>query len=801
MKLTDTKEKGTPSASRKRWKKAFIILGIIFVLIPTLIIVFISPITKYVVEKYSIKYTGRQIKMNWAYVNPFTGHVHFNNFKIYEAAPNDSSGRTYSDSIFFSAEGISADFAIRKLFSKIYEITDLTLDKPIGTLILNKRNDFNFNDIILRFDTGKTDSTVPPTHFSLLNIKINDGIFYFHDTLIHINYFIKDVNFESSGKHWDNDTVNAKFSFSSGIGTGSVNGNFSINLNTLDYKYAILINKFDLSIIEQYLKDIVNYGTFSANLDADLKATGNFKDEDNLDEKGRFSINDLHFGKTRREDYLSFDKLIFVMDEVNPEKHLYHLDSITLIHPYFKYEEYDKLDNIETMFGEKGGNVTVVNADPQRYNLIIELANYLIEVSKNFFQSAYKINHLALNKGDIKFNDYSQNEKFSIEADPLFIKADSVSEEKGRILASIQSGIKPYGQASVNVSINPRDSADFDVITHISKIPVSMFNPYLITYTSFPLDRGTMEFNGDWKVRKGIIQSENHLLIIDPRVTKRIRNKADSWIPMWLVMAFVRERGNVIDYSIPVTGSLKNPKFHLHDVVFDMLKNIFVKPVTTSYRLKVRNLQEQIEKSLTIKWEMRQSGMLSSQDKFMKKLADFLEKNPNASVVISPQLYTLKEKENILFFESKKKYFLSLQKGNSQQLNEEDSEYVDKMSVKDSSFIHYLNKHRAHDLIFTIQDKCSNVINQSQVNTKLTQLNKARENTFNSYFKTLDVLNRVKFSSSQSCIPYNGFSFYKIEYKGEMPDFLIKAYKEMDDLNSKGPRDKFQKERDKIKPI
>ena len=30
-----------------------------------------------------------------------------------------------------------------------------------------------------------------------------------------------------------------------------------------------------------------------------------------------------------------------------------------------------------------------------------------------------------------------------------------------------------------------------------------MFNPYLITYTSFPLDRGTIELNGTWNVRNG----------------------------------------------------------------------------------------------------------------------------------------------------------------------------------------------------------------------------------------------------------------------------------------------------------
>ena len=62
------------------------------------------------------------------------------------------------------------------------------------------------------------------------------------------------------------------------------------------------------------------------------------------------------------------------------------------------------------------------------------------------------------------------------------------------------------------------------------------------------------------------------LVIIDPRVTKRLRNKDKQWIPLPLIMAFIRERGNVIDYEIPITGNLKNPKFHFHDVLVDLLK-------------------------------------------------------------------------------------------------------------------------------------------------------------------------------------------------------------------------------------
>lgn len=770
-------------------KKRLLIAGIILILVPTIIIVFISPITKYLVEKYSVKYTGRKIKMDWAYVNPFTGYVHFSNFKVYEAV---------GDSIFFSSEGISVDFALRKILSKTYEITRLVLDKPKGTIILSNRV-LNFNDLILRFAANPADSVKPPLHFNILNVKINDGTFYFRSILSKVNYFVKDVNLESSGKYWNIDTVVGKISFLSGIGTGDVAVNFTINLNTLDYRYSVIVHKLSLEIIAQYLKDITSYGTFSANLDANIKANGNFKNEENLDETGRLQINDFHFGKTPQEDYLSFDKFVLVMNEVNPDKHIYHLDSVVLIHPYFKYEEYDKLDNIETMFGENGANVVAVDADKKRFNLIIELGHYLINVSKNFFESVYKINTLALNRGNILFNDYSKSEEFSIAADPLYIAADSVHQDKGRIQMSLKTGIKPYGNAIINASVNPRDSEDFNVDFHIAKIPITIFNPYLISYTSFPMDKGTIDFNGSWKVRDGVIQSQNHLLIIDPSISKRIKNKNDRWIPMWLVMYLIRDRGNVIDYEIPVTGNLKNPKFHLHDVLFSTLRNIIVKPVTTPYRIEVNNQENDIEKSLTLNWGIRQSNMQSNEENFTKKLAKFLVENPGTSIVITPQHYETKEKEYILFFEAKKKYYLLLHPENAASFSESDSDYVDKMSVKDSLFVHYLNKHLTHTLEFTIQDKCGSLISPAFVNAKFNQLNKARESNFLSHFEGLGVGKRITFSTSQNTIPYNGFSFYKITYKGELPDYLIKAYCKMNELDNEKPREKYQKERGKLK--
>jgi hypothetical protein len=117
------------------------------------------------------------------------------------------------------------------------------------------------------------------------------------------------------------------------------------------------------------------------------------------------------------------------------------------------------------------------------------------------------------------------------------------------------------------------------------------------------------------------------------------------------------------------------------------------------------------------------------------------------------------------------------------------------MSVKDSLFVRYLNKQISDSLIFTIQGKCAQLIDSKKVEDKFQQLNNGRESMFMSYFKKESVEKQVRISSGKSTIPYGGFSFYKIEYSGELPKNLSRAYEKMNELDNKEPRKKFKKER------
>ena len=544
---------------------------------------------------------------------------------------------------------------------------------------------------------------------------------------------------------------------------------------------------------------MTNDGTFTANLDADMKARGNFSDQEDMTASGMIAINDFHFGKNPKEDYVSFDKLLLAITEVSPKNHKYVFDSVSLSHPFLKYERYDYLDNLQRMIGRNGANIASAASDPAKFNLVIEIARYIKVLAKNFFHSDYKINRLAIYKGDLQYNDFAITEKFSVGLNPLYFFADSINRNNKRVEASLTSGILPYGHATVKVSINPKDSSDFDLQYYIQQVPVTMFNPYLINYTSYPVDRGTLEINGNWVVRNGIINSTNHLVMIDPRAIRRLKNKGTNWIPLRWIMSLIRERGNVIDYEIPITGNLRDPKFHLHDVLMDLLENIFVKPATASYRMEVKNVETEIEKSLTLKWGMRRSLLLPDQEKFVEKMATFLAETPEASITVYPQQYAFKEQEYILFFEAKKKYFLLANHKNARSFSEADSEVVDKMAVRDSLFNRYLNKQVTDTTIYTLQEKCNVLVGSALIDARFKRLNYERERAFILPFKENGIENRVKINAGENTVPYNGFSFYKIVYQGELPESLIKAHRKMNDFNNEPPRKKYQKLRGKTR--
>jgi hypothetical protein len=219
--------------------------------------------------------------------------------------------------------------------------------------------------------------------------------------------------------------------------------------------------------------------------------------------------------------------------------------------------------------------------------------------------------------------------------------------------------------------------------------------------------------------------------------------------------------------------------------------------VTIPYGIKLRTAEGEIENSLTLEWGMRQHELRNKQKHFIKTMAEFLDKNKTTSITVYSTEYALKEKEQILFFEAKKKYFVSI-RGRTEAFTNEDSSAVNKMSIKNVAFMHFLKKGRGagDTLMFTIQDKCNFYLANNLVNSEYEKLVRERDRVFKEFFVNNGTMDRVKFHSTNDSIPYGGFSCYKITYHGPVPESLQRAYRAMHELNNEGPRKKYADDRE-----
>ena len=771
-----------------RIRKIVLISTIVLVGVVALVIVFISPITKYLVEKYDVQYTGREIKMDWAYVNPFTGYLHFDGLKIFECE---------SDTVFISMAGFSLNFAIFKAIKGEYEISDLTLNKPWARVIQDSTQ-FNFSDLLVQFsskDSARVDTVAKdPVKFSLLNVKIEKGEFHFKETTIPINYYIKNVNIESTGKHWNSVETDVRFALDAGIGSGHIEGKSHINLDSLDHKTEVSVRQFNLEILNQYLKEISNYGTFRAMLDADVQTTGNFKDPKKTDAKVRLDLTKFHFGKSVENDYLAFDRLHVRIKRVSPKEGIFFYDSILLYKPYFKFERYDSLDNLQTMFGVNGQKVTNVDNNEKRFNLILEIAHYLRNLTENLLKSNYKLHYLSIKNGNLIYNDYTPREKFSIAANPFNLSAEGIDKTKNKGKIQLHSGLKPFGEANLTAYLHPKNPKDFELAYELKELPVSQFNPFIVTFTSFPMERGKLEVKGTWNVKNGKIESQNRLTIVDPKVAKRVRKRDTKWIPVPLIMAFLRERGNVVDYDIPIKGDLNKPKFKVWDPIIDVLGNIFIKPPTVPYGLHVRNVEDKLQKSISIKWGIHAHDLPESSEKFVKQMAEFLKENPKAMIRIRPAIYEDKEKEAILLYSAKKLYYKHANHRKDKDYSVDDSLNVEKMPNKEAEFLKYLNARITDSLLFTVQHKSLNVVGDKRVDAGYARLNAERKRKFLSYFEK-EQQKQIQMKAPHNQIPFNGLSLYEVSYKGDFPDKLRKEYNKYENLNDDLFRKYFKKKR------
>jgi hypothetical protein len=740
---------------RNRFLRVFLVIAVILLAALGIILACLSPISKYLIEKNGEKYTGRQISLSWVYINPFTGYLHAHDVSMREKKDTAS---------FLSIGDLSLHISLKQLWSGTIDFSSITLDHLHLNIIENKTK-FNFDDLFQKDSTALPHKAQKPPHYYVHNITLLNSEVQYKEVSIPVHFWVSQLNVQCPTIQWDSDTASFNYHMNFMDKNGVIKGLFSMNFHSLEYHFHTLIHEFYLKPLEQYIKEFSNYGNFTAKLNADFNARGHFQHIQDLLATGKIELADFHYGKNPAEDYLKFSKLIIDIDSLSPLNKKYFLKKILLDSMFVKYERYDSLDNFTRMFGKNGKNISHAVDVHYRENVIFQIAHYISNLAADIVNSDYRVTDLQLNNAHAIYGDYALQQSFVVTANPIKIVAHNIDTRSEKLDLSINTKINPFGNLSIQFNADPGDFGNFNLSYQVSQLPVPFFNPYTITYTSYPFDKGTIKLQGTWDVKNKVINSQNHILIINPTLATRIKSEDASRKPMRIVMFLVRELNREIDINLPIKGDLNNPKFKLHDEIIQVLKNIVIKPSAYPFVTIKSQLTEEPVNVDVLEWKLGQTKLDFEQKKLLRAISRYLFFHPGVSVSIVPRYYESKEKEELLLFEAKRRYYISLTAKNRKELDSEDSSHIERLSIKDPAFTKWLNKQTNIPMIFTVQGKCLHLVGTEKVETLYRKIIEHRNKSILEFLGNLKDKNRLTCTKVIGDTPACGFSQELFHYR------------------------------------
>jgi hypothetical protein len=193
-----------------------------------------------------------------------------------------------------------------------------------------------------------------------------------------------------------------------------------------------------------------------------------------------------------------------------------------------------------------------------------------------------------------------------------------------------------------------------------------------------------------------------------------------------------------------------------------------VKPATYPYRAVKEEQKQEKEDYELLEWQPMQWQLEGDQEDQLRKITRYMFFHSSSTVSVRYYNYESREKEAIVLYEAKKKYFMA--SNHKKEITKDDSIAITKMSTKDKSFVTYLNRAtNAAKNDFATELKCRKLIGEKRINDEYQELVEARQKQIESFFRDKNVLDRVSGKSEANTIPASGYSHIDFYYRGNQP--------------------------------
>jgi uncharacterized protein involved in outer membrane biogenesis len=269
---------------------------------------------------------------------------------------------------------------------------------------------------------------------------------------------------------------------------------------------------------------------------------------------------------------------------------------------------------------------------------------------------------IALEDGFGRFIDRTTVPPFSEDISRLALKIRGLSNVLGR---SERTTLTAQGLVGVDGALDMRgdlsgigESLRADLVAELHDFSLRSANPYAESLTSWNVQSGTLRAKVHYHVEGDRITAEHDLEFKRLRVEKTRESdeaKRRIGIPLGLAVALLKDSDGVIDFSLPITGTLSDRSFDWGEAMWTAAKQVIGKVLLSPFRAIGRLFgggDDSVDKLEVnpVTFPPGSAVIAPSLEAQITRLADFLRRSPQIKLGLSPVLTTddvnrLKEQE------------------------------------------------------------------------------------------------------------------------------------------------------------
>ncbi|GFE61404.1 DUF748 domain-containing protein [Geobacter sp. AOG2] len=198
-----------------------------------------------------------------------------------------------------------------------------------------------------------------------------------------------------------------------------------------------------------------------------------------------------------------------------------------------------------------------------------------------------QIGSITIQDGTLSFSDNHLPQHFTTTFYNLGGRVSGLSSEESKFAdVDLRGNLENHSPLQITGQINPlRDDLFVDLKVSFRDIELSPVTPYSGTYLGYSVEKGKLFLDLKYHIDKKQLEASNNIFIDQFTFGDKVASDKATKLPVKLGLALLKDRKGEIHLDVPVTGRTDDPKFSVWKLVFQVIRNLMVKAVTSPFSL------------------------------------------------------------------------------------------------------------------------------------------------------------------------------------------------------------------------